>query len=143
MNKYVILGLAFVVVVVLGVTVIAFNPGNKSDTKVLGSASSFSSLAPTDFNKALSSGKYKLIDIRTIEEFNAGHIKNAENADYYQTQQFSDFLDSLDKNAKYLIYCQSGRRSGLTLQLMKQKGFTNVNDLASGINSWKSSGLPL
>lgn len=82
------------------------------------------------------------MDIRTADEYNAGHLRGAKQIDYYQTQQFSDYLDSLDKNAKYLIYCRTGHRSSLALKIMQEKDFTNLMDLSGGITAWTSKGLP-
>ena len=96
-----------------------------------------------DFKTAVESGKYKLIDIRTLDEYNSGHIKGADQIDFYQTGAFSDYLDTLDKNQKYIIYCRSGNRTGQALNIMAQKGFKYVSDLSGGINSWNASGYPL
>jgi rhodanese-related sulfurtransferase len=101
------------------------------------------SLEPAQFQQAINSGKYTLIDVRTADEYSTGHIKSAIQNDYYQTQKFSDFLDSLDKKAKYLIYCRTGRRSANVLKLMQSKEFTNVADLAGGITAWSSAGFPI
>lgn len=99
-------------------------------------------MSPAQFNQALNSGGYKLIDVRTIEEYKAGHLKNAKQEDFYQTQAFSNYLDSLDKKGKYLVYCRTGVRSGKTLGLMQSKRFSTVYDLGGGYNAWVSSNLP-
>jgi rhodanese-related sulfurtransferase len=81
-----------------------------------------------------------LIDIRTPEEFNEGHIENAINIDFY-ANDFSNQIDSLDKEKTYYIYCRSGRRSGLALKEFEKLGFKEVYDLRNGINSWKENGF--
>jgi rhodanese-related sulfurtransferase len=115
---------------------------SKNNVNVLGDTSSFTSLTLDQFSKILNSGNYTLIDVRTLDEYNAGHLKNARQIDYYQKQQFSEYLESLNKEGKYLIYCRSGRRSGDTLKLMKNKGFTSVYDMVGGYNAWLARGLP-
>ncbi len=105
--------------------------------------SAISSLPPQQFHQELTTNNATLIDIRTIDEYKAGHLQGAEQIDYYQTHFFDDYLDSLDKNKKYLIYCRSGNRTGKALAIMKQKGFTNVSDLAGGYNAWVTAGLPI
>ncbi|OGH07462.1 MAG: hypothetical protein A2171_00300 [Candidatus Levybacteria bacterium RBG_13_35_9] len=97
---------------------------------------------PSVFKEALESGKYKLIDVRTKEEYAQGHIKNAIQKDYYKTQEFLGFLNSLDKNGKYLIYCRTDKRSSKTLEIMKEKGFKNVSDMTGGYNGWVTLGYP-
>ena len=103
----------------------------------------FTHMTPTDFQKAIASGEYELIDIRTAEEYGAGHIAGAKQIDFYQTQEFNSYLDSLDKNKKYLVYCRSGNRSNQALNMMESKGFTNASDLAGGISAWTGANLPI
>jgi rhodanese-related sulfurtransferase len=131
MKKYLLLGITLFVIILI-VAVVLMPTGS----------SQISSLDSQTFSKDLSSKDYILLDIRTIDEFNAGHIKGAKEIDYYQTQVFSDYLETLDKSKKYLIYCHTGRRTGLALEIFKQKGFKNVSDLAGGFNAWLAAGLP-
>lgn len=84
-----------------------------------------------------------VIDIRRPEEYAAGRLAAASlHLDYY-APDFKDRLAKLDKGPKYLIYCRSGHRSGLALQLMKELGFTDAHDIAGGINAWTAAGLPV
>ena len=69
-----------------------------------------------------------IIDVRTPEEFAAGHIEGAINLDY-ESGTLEAELSTLDKNAVYMVYCHSGRRSALATTLMTEAGFTEVTDL--------------
>lgn len=142
MNKYLLLGLSVLIMILSG-AIIYVSFMEYSNTNVLGAAISFSDVTPDQFNQALNSGEYKLLDVRTADEYNAGHIKNAHQSDYYQTESFSKYLDSLDKNAKYLVYCKTGKRSAAALQIMLQKGFTHAYDLSGGYNAWVAANLPV
>jgi rhodanese-related sulfurtransferase len=82
---------------------------------------------------------YVVIDVRTQQEFNEGHIENAINIDFY-SDNFEDQLNNLDKNENYLIYCRSGARSSKSLALMKDLEFNHVLDLSGGIVGWNSAG---
>lgn len=104
-------------------------------------AESFTHLTPLEFKKAIETNEYTLLDIRTLEEYQQGHIQNASQVDFYQTEAFLETLDNLDKNKKYLIYCRSGNRTSQALQLMRDKGFKHVWDLDSGINAWTTKGF--
>jgi rhodanese-related sulfurtransferase len=142
MKKYLLVELAVLIVILLGlIFTISFmeNPNNKGTITI----KAFSDLSPSRFNQALGSGEFKLIDVRTADEYSAGHIKNAKDEDFYQTQKFESFLDSLDKNGRYLVYCKTGIRSGQVLKLMQQKGFKTVYDLAGGYNAWVTNSLPV
>jgi len=92
-------------------------------------------LVATDFKAKIDSNKLQLVDVRTPEEFKEGHIKNAGNIDFYD----SDFLtqmNKLDKNKPLYIYCRSGGRSGKAAKQLKEQGFTEVYDLQGGILDW-------
>ena len=132
MKKYAVIIVTIAVILIAALYVLL--PSNTS---------AISSLPPQQFHQELTTNNATLIDIRTIDEYKAGHLQGAKQIDYYQTQTFSDYLDSLDKNKKYLIYCRSGNRTGKTLTIMKQKGFTNVSDLAGGYNAWVAAELPI
>ncbi len=72
-----------------------------------------------------------LLDVRTQNEFRQGHAPGALLIDFYK-KDFRQRLDRLDRNKTYFIYCNSGRRSGLTLRMMKSLGFREVYNLAGG-----------
>jgi rhodanese-related sulfurtransferase len=71
-----------------------------------------------------------IIDVRTPEEFAAGHLEGAINYDY-EGGTLEAALSSLDPSVEYVVYCQSGRRSALATTLMEAAGFTSVTDLGS------------
>lgn len=82
-----------------------------------------------------------VLDVRTSEEFDQGHIAEADNIDFYASD-FSARLDALDKDAPYIVYCRSGNRSASTIDIMRDLGFTSVYELDGGIVSWAEAGLP-
>jgi len=93
-------------------------------------------LSAEDFANLLSEDKeIILIDIRTPNEYNQGHIKNALLINYYD-KNFITTLSELDKEKHYLIYCRSGNRSRNALQIMYEMGFNNFADLEGGIRAW-------
>lgn len=81
-----------------------------------------------------------ILDVRTPEEFAEGHLEGAEMIDFYRAD-FADQIADLDPDAPYLVYCRSGNRSGQTVAIMEELGFTNVTDIDGGIVSWTQSGL--
>lgn len=83
---------------------------------------------------------FAIIDVRTPEEYAAGHILNSINLDYY-AGNFKDELNTLDKDKTYLIYCKSGNRSGKTRDIMRDLSFTEVYNMLGGIIQWGSDGL--
>ncbi len=85
---------------------------------------------------------FVIIDIRTPQEYKAGHIPNAINIDYY-SPTFKEKLDKLDKSKTYLIYCRTGHRTGNTMPVMKELGFQKVYEIRGGITAWASKGYPV
>ncbi len=68
-----------------------------------------------------------VIDVRTPEEFAAGHLAGAELVDIYEPA-FTDEIDGLDRDASYVLYCRTGNRSGQAAALMEDLGFAEVYD---------------
>jgi len=85
---------------------------------------------------------FVLLDIRTQPEIEASHIAGAQMLDYY-APTFRDALAQLDRDITYLIYCRTGNRTGKTMTLMKELGFTRVYDLGGGITQWAAQGYPV
>ena len=84
---------------------------------------------------------FVILDVRTAEEYDDGHIDNAINIDFYAAT-FRDDVNKLAKDNTYLIYCRSGNRSGQALDIMDELGFQEVYNLSGGIKAWNVSGLP-
>ena len=88
------------------------------------------------------SSDFVILDIRTPEEFGAGHIAGSVNIDFYESS-FANQLDDLDKDKTYFVYCNSGNRSGTAMGTMRDLGFTDVYDLDGGIQAWYNSGFDI
>jgi len=84
---------------------------------------------------------FTILDVRTPGEYEIGHLAQAHNRDFYD-DDFALQLDSLDKSRTYLIYCQSGGRSGSTMPIMEDLGFERVYDMIGGMSSWLNADFP-
>lgn len=113
-------------------------------------AASFASAAPREFAPAAADSlirassrdtSFRLVDVRTPEEYAAGHLKNAIVVDF-RAPDFVQRIAKLPRKAKILIYCRSGHRSGLALQKMEALGFTDASHIAGGFAAWSSQGFP-
>jgi len=67
-----------------------------------------------------------LLDVRTPQEFQDGHIAGAVNFDISGLGIVGK-IEILDKSKSYIVYCKSGGRSAMAAMLMKQKGFDVTN----------------
>ena len=76
---------------------------------------------------------FHIVDVRTLSEFNSGHIDTAIHIDW---QSNREALSSLNPNHTILLVCQSGRRSALAMAHLKKKGFKYLYHLEGGIIAW-------
>lgn len=83
-----------------------------------------------------------ILDVRTPEEFDEGHLEGAILVDFYEAD-FADRIAELDPDVPYLLYCRSGNRSGQASEMMRDLGFVDVAEIDGGILAWLDSGLPL
>lgn len=78
---------------------------------------------------------YVIVDARTQEEFDEGHIENAILIPEYEISERAE-KELPDKNQLILVYCRSGRRSKIASQALADLGYTNVKEFG-GIIDWK------
>lgn len=139
MNKQLIIGLVILGIGIVGGMVIIMQSDNSSQPLPVSEADTtvIASVSAQDFADGLS--ERTLVDIRTPEEYSAGHIPGASNIDFYAADFEAQFAN-YDRNEPLAIYCRSGSRSGQALDILEGMGFTNVVDLAGGIMSWERNG---
>ncbi len=80
-----------------------------------------------------------LLDVRTLEEFEEGHIPNATLLDIRQAAAFMEGIQSLDPSKNYYVYCRSGARSAQACQLMNQLGIDTNYNLLGGFMEWEGA----
>ncbi len=83
-----------------------------------------------------------VLDVRTPQEYAAGHLEGARLLDI-SAADFATRLGALDRKAPYAVYCRSGNRSATALATMRQLGFTTAYHLGEGISAWTAAGLPV
>ena len=83
-----------------------------------------------------------ILDVRTVEEFEEGHIEGALNIDQAQNDFIEKAMAALHTDKTIAVYCRSGRRSANAAVRLAAKGFRVVN-LKGGIIAWKEAGLPV
>jgi rhodanese-related sulfurtransferase len=75
-----------------------------------------------------------ILDVRTLEEYNEGHLKNARLLPYDEVMKHADTVLP-DKEAPILIYCRAGRRSVIASHVLVAMGYTNIYEFG-GITLW-------
>jgi len=83
-----------------------------------------------------------ILDVRTPGEVTEGYLEGALNIDF-SNKEFQNNLQKLDKSKPVLVYCRSGRRSGIAMNYMRDMGFVEVYNLSGGIIAWTQAGLAI
>ena len=83
-----------------------------------------------------------LLDVRTENEFNEGHLLNALNIDIKQNNFLEKAKAALPIDKTIAVYCRSGVRSRIAANKLSNEGYKVVN-LKGGIIAWKEAGQPL
>jgi rhodanese-related sulfurtransferase len=96
-------------------------------------------VTPEEMKELAKMDGVQLIDVRTPEEFEEGHIKGFQNINF-MSDTFQEDIEKLDKTKPIIVYCKSGNRSGKSCEIMKEKGFVKIYDLEGGIEKWKYEG---
>ncbi len=81
-----------------------------------------------------------VLDVRTADEFKAGHIAGAKNVDFFD-DNFTKEVAKLDPATPILVHCAGGGRSGQSLPMLKD--LKTVYHLKDGFKAWEKAGKPV
>jgi len=105
-------------------------------------------LAPQEFYAMHLAGAFAaVVDVRTQEEWETGHIFNATLLDSLQNANTPDEIASIAdlggcENCPLVVYCRTGRRSGIALEKLALAGFANLYN-GMGVSQWTDAGYDL
>ena len=77
---------------------------------------------------------YIILDVRTQEEYDQGHIPGAIMISHEEIAEKAEGVLT-DKNQLILVYCRSGRRSKIAAEALVELGYTNIKEFG-GIIDW-------
>ena len=92
-------------------------------------------------DKILNDTDIIILDVRTLEEINAGYITNSTFIDYYD-KNFENKINLIDRSKKIYTLCKSGGRSVKAAEILSKNGFRNVYNLEGGFMRWKANKMP-
>ncbi|VVB96707.1 Thiosulfate sulfurtransferase GlpE [uncultured archaeon] len=85
----------------------------------------------------IDSGNVFILDVRTQEEYDTGHIKNST---LIPVQVLDKKLNELPRDKKILVYCKSGGRSAQASGILVNDGFKEIYNMKGGITDWTNAG---
>tara|TARA_B100001029_G_C15063673_1_gene461065 strand:- start:2112 stop:2417 length:306 start_codon:yes stop_codon:yes gene_type:complete len=82
-----------------------------------------------------------LLDVRTANEYDAGHIPNATLIDINQPEEFIKKIKTLDYSKNFYVYCHSGVRSEKACHILEHYGILVTKNLLGGFLSWNEKNM--
>ncbi|MBK7383206.1 MAG: rhodanese-like domain-containing protein [Flavobacteriales bacterium] len=92
------------------------------------------------FSQAMTAKDVQLVDVRTPQEYAAGHLVGSVNVNWTADDYETTFA-KLDKTKPVLLYCQAGGRSEQALEYLLEHGY-KAQHLSGGYGAWKKEGMP-
>ena len=114
--------------------------GNEKETLAMskevkvGKKAEYKKITSDEAKKMMETQKVIVVDVRTLEEYNEGHIPNAISVPLETIENEAE-AKLKNKDDLILVYCRSGRRSREAALKLIEKGYTNVIDFG-GIKDW-------
>ena len=111
-------------------------------TRILNTPSGFASISPEEFAALIDTADVVLLDVRTAEEHDEGHIPGTvHNLNVKEKTFIADANQVLSKDLPVALYCRSGNRSKTAATLLTDEGY-KVYELSSGFTGWIEAGYP-
>ncbi len=100
-------------------------------------------ISQDDLLKGIQSKTIALVlDVRTVREFNQGHISGAINIPYSKLRgRLNEIIAYRDK--QIVVYCRSGRRAGVAIAILRNSGFYKLLHLKGDMIGWLRNNRPL
>ena len=115
-NKNIIFVVLIVVLIVAIIVVMSFSKSSESVIQTLNSE---------EVSEIIQDESLIIIDVRTEEEYESGHIEKAINIPYTEIESKVNY----DKNQAIAVYCRTGVRSSEAAKTLEKMGYTKIYDL--------------
>lgn len=124
------ISLYLIAICTISFSIISCSQSSKANIQLLGA---------TEFKSAIDKIADNIIlDVRTPEEYAAGHLPNAININVLD-KDFTNQINSLEKSKTIFVYCKVGGRSADAAKILAKNKFTNIVDLKGGIMAWQAN----
>lgn len=122
---------------ILGVTVVS---GLMLALPTLRKGRPGASISTTEAIQMVNQRQAVWVDVRSPEQFQAGHIVQARNLPLADLEQKAG---SLPKNKPLVIICDQGRDSARAAAKLRAQGFSEVAPMEGGMRAWATAGMPV
>jgi hydroxyacylglutathione hydrolase len=93
-----------------------------------------------ELKEKLDKEDWTVLDVRSIEEYESGHIEGSINI---YTGLVGENLDKIPRDKPIAVICKSGTRSGFASSILRRHGVENIHNVMGGMTSWKNAGYPV
>lgn len=131
-----------IALLVLGVGITACDtaPADNTTAESTTAESTAATADRTDATTAEADAEVVYVDVRTPEEFASGHVEGAINIPHTEMRQRHEELEPY-ADRQIVLYCQSGRRSGIAKEILEDEGFTSLVN-GGGFRDLQAEGVP-
>jgi phage shock protein E len=92
--------------------------------------------------QAAADGTLVVLDVRTPEEYAAGHVPGAINIPHGEVEaRLAELARARDQDV--VVYCLAGKRAALALEVLQKAGFTKLRHLDGDMQAWRANGRPV
>ena len=130
----------FFIVTMVMIGACASRPQQRTDAPEIVSKPGVSEISPAEARPGVEAAYAQFIDVRTPEEYAAGHAARTRNI---PLDTLATNLDKLEKNEPVYLICKSGRRSMQAAQILVDNGFKQAISISGGTDAWSAAGLPM
>ncbi len=127
-------------IIVLGLLVLGISSSCQSQTS--SSAALITVNEAKEVSQIISSEKVQLIDVRSVDEYKAGHITGATLISIHDPN-FLEQMNKLDRDIPLVVYCAVGGRSTTAVNSVSDLGFKKIYNYKGGMRNWMSSGMEI
>jgi rhodanese-related sulfurtransferase len=84
----------------------------------------------------------RILDVRTAEEYKEGHLEGAVLVPVQEKAFVEEVKKSIKPDEPVLVYCRSGGRSAKAVAMLREAGYTKLQELKGGITAWEAAKQP-
>lgn len=115
-------------------------PTRKTDAPTVVTEKGVSEVSPDRALPGVEAAYSQFVDVRSADEYAAGHAYRARNIPF---DQLANNLDKLERNEPVYLICNTGNTSKKAAQQLVDAGFTQAISISGGMAAWRAAGLPV